>query len=111
MTNPPRDACSLHSGIQYLQNALVAIQNETANSQNYTLLFRYLHNAQIQKMQQSYNDAHAKVLSEQLSDCDPSTSAQPKKDTKEGEYGDDSFTYPLIDVPQNLSQFNSQHKS
>lgn len=45
-----------------------------------------------------------------MSECDPTTS-QTKKETKDGEYGDDSYTYPLIEVPQNLSLFNSHHKS
>lgn len=46
----------------------MAIKNEIKNSQNYTLLFRYLHNAHILKMQQSYDEAHAKMNSEHLSE-------------------------------------------
>ena len=48
-----------------------------------------------------------------MSDCDSTTTTttQQKKETKEGEYGDDAYTYPVLDVPSNLNQFNQQHKS
>ncbi len=41
----------LINAVQYLQNALLAVQAEIQNSQKYTLLFRYLHNAHVIKMQ------------------------------------------------------------
>jgi hypothetical protein len=50
-TNTPPKSMQLYNTVQYLQNALVAIQNEISNSQRYTLLFRYLHNAHLLKMQ------------------------------------------------------------
>ncbi len=46
-TNTPPKSMQLTNAVQYLQNALVAIQHETQNSQKYTLLFRYLHNAHV----------------------------------------------------------------
>lgn len=46
-TNTPKDSMQLYNAVQYLQNALIAVQHETSNSQKYTLLFRYLHNAHL----------------------------------------------------------------
>lgn len=100
-TNTPKDSMQLYNAIQYLQNALIAIQNEIGNSQKYTLLFRYLHNAHVQKMQSSYNDAHAKLSNEYMSDCDPNTNkrAQETVSDKNDTYGDDGWQYPTMDYP------------
>lgn len=58
----------LQNAVQYLQNTLIAIQNEISNSQKYTLLFKYLHNANIQKMQLAYQESQAKLPIEHLSE-------------------------------------------
>jgi len=47
----------------YLQNVLVAIQNEISNESRYTLLYKFIAKTHIMQMQQSYNEAHAKVES------------------------------------------------
>ena len=48
----------------YLQNVLVAIQNEISNESRYTLLYKFISRSHIIQMQQSYNEAHAKIDSD-----------------------------------------------
>jgi hypothetical protein len=72
---------------------LVAIKNEVKNSQSYTLLFRYLHNAHVQKMQLLYDEAHAKVSLDHLSENEinrrQAENSEPKND-----FGEDGWLYP-----------------
>ena len=55
----------LENAIMYLQNVLIAIQNEISNESRYTLLYKFITRAHIMQMQLSYNDAHAKIESDQ----------------------------------------------
>jgi len=87
-TNTPKDSMQLYNAVQYLQNALIAIQNEIGNSQKYTLLFRYLHNAHVQKMQSSYNDAHAKLSNEYMSDCQQDSATKKPQESSAEKTGD-----------------------
>jgi hypothetical protein len=81
-----------------LQNALVAIKNEIKNSQSYTLLFRMLHNAQVQKMQKLYDESHAKVSLDHLSENEVN-----RRQTESGEvkndFGEDGWLYPQLECP------------
>lgn len=113
-TNVPKDSMQLSNAVQYLQNALLAVQAETQNSQKYTLLFRYLHNAHLIKMQQSYNDLHARLSLEHLSESETNRRQTEQSKTGSTAFGEDGWQYPQLEcpsTPQSVQQFNSTQKS
>ena len=109
----------LDNAIMYLQNALVAIQNEISNETRYTLLYKFINRAHIIQMQHSYNDAHAKfesdLLPENLASGEESKEKQGQKESKQlqPEYGDDNFKYELPEFPtthDDLQTYNREVK-
>lgn len=48
----------------YLENVLVAIQNEIANEKNYTLLYKFIARSHVIQMQSSYDQAHEKIATD-----------------------------------------------
>lgn len=63
----------------YLQNALIAIQQEIGNSTRYSLLYKFIARAHLIQMQTSYNEAHAKISSEHLSENEAARRATEEK--------------------------------
>ena len=59
--NMPKGSMQLENAIMYMQNVLVAIQQEISNEQRYTLLYKFVAKSHIHSMQQWYNEAIAKA--------------------------------------------------
>jgi hypothetical protein len=65
-------------------------------------------------MQSSYNDAHAKLSNEYLSDMETPQQSKKDSDGKSEAYGEDGWQYPTMDCPQSqqqINQYNQSHKS
>lgn len=59
--NVPKGSLTLDSAIMYLQNALVAIQNEISNETRYALLYKFVAKSHISQMQTVFDEMYAKI--------------------------------------------------
>lgn len=67
------------------------------------MLFRMLHNAHIQKMQKQYDDAHAKVSLEHLSENEVNKRQMETVEVK-NDFGEDGWLYPQLECPSTPNQ-------
>ncbi len=64
------------------------------------MLFRMLYNAQVQKMQKSYDDSHAKVSLDHLSENEINRRQTETSEVK-NDFGEDGWLYPQLECPSN----------
>lgn len=106
----------MHSAVSYLQNCLVALEHEVQNSQKYGLLFRSMARDQITQMQTVYDDAHAKIALELLSENEAArrlaSEATGEAECKDAVYGENGWKYSTEGVegksPEQVDEFNRE---
>lgn len=99
INNLPKDSMSLEYAIMYLQNVLIAIQNEITNEINYSLQYKFMVRVHLMNMQQQYNEIHVIPSASQGDAAASSAKDTKEEETKSSKKEETHHVYPLPDFP------------
>ena len=80
------------------------------NEKNYTLLYKFIVRAHVMQMQNSYDQAHEKIATDQLAEKEVARQAAESSPQGE-EYGADNFKYSVPDFPLSAAELEKYHQT